>query len=357
MKKTVSLIGLAVILLSFVFSLAACRAPFEQKEYKTRSKTVSYSHFNTVSMLSTYGDVTDGEFERYCTIADEMLGRYHKLFDIYYEYAGINNIRTVNQNAGKSPVAVDRELIEFLLYCKEVYTLTGGKTNIMFGSVLSIWHDKREEADDNGGYLDGALLPTSEELAEANRHTAIDSLVIDEAAGTVYISDPDASIDVGAIAKGYAAEKLAERLKREGADSMAINAGGNIVTVGLKPNGDAWVTGITNPDRTAESSFICKVEIGETALVTSGDYERYFVSGDRIYHHVIDPETLMPAAYFSAVSIFTSDGALADALSTALFCMPYEEGLALVKSLDGVEVLWITKDGAIRATDGVKITE
>jgi thiamine biosynthesis lipoprotein len=162
-------------------------------------------------------------------------------------------------------------------------------------------------------------------------------------------------LDVGAIAKGYAAAKVAEKLKSMGADSMALNAGGNIVTIGLKPDGSEWVTGITNPDKTAENSLICKVKIGETALVTSGDYERYFVSGNRAYHHIIDPATLMPSEYFASVSIFTANSGLADALSTALFCMSYEQGLALVEEIGGVEVLWIYRDGSMKMTNGVSL--
>lgn len=351
MKKFLSIV---LALVCFLLPLAACKKGItEKKEYETRTKTVSYVHFNTVSTISSYGDTTAEEFEEYVKIADEMLGYYHKLFDIYYEYAGVNNIKTINDNAGKSATEVDGELIDFLLYCKQLYELTNGKTNIMLGSVLKIWHDKREDADASGGYLDESLLPTREELTTAAMHTSIDLLVIDEEAKTVYISDPEASIDVGAIAKGYAASKLAERLKALGANSMAINAGGNIITIGLKPGGDKWVTGITNPDRTSDNSLICKVEIGETSLVTSGSYERYFVSGNKAYHHVIDPATLMPADYFASVSIFASDSGLADSLSTALFCMSYEEGLALVKKLGGVEVIWIYDDGTMKYTDGV----
>lgn len=358
MKKFLSIAFVVIFLCCFLASLTSCDNAFVGKtEYETRSQTVSYVHFNTVSTISSYGDTSAEEFDSYVKMADEMLGYYHKLFDIYYEYAGVNNIKTINDNAGKNAVEVEEELIEFLLYCKQLYELTNGKTNIMLGSVLRIWHEKRELADENGGYLNEILLPTQEELSLAAMHTSIELLVIDETAKTVYISDSEASIDVGAIAKGYAANKLAEKLKSLGADSVAINAGGNIVTIGLKPNGKKWVTGITNPDRTSENNLICKIEIGEIALVTSGDYERYFVSGNRAYHHVIDPQTLMPADYFASVSILTQDSALADALSTALFCMNYEEGLALVQRLGNVDVIWIDKEGTIQYTDGVLLAK
>jgi thiamine biosynthesis lipoprotein len=357
MKKNISVLLSLLCVCSLLSVFSSCKTTNKEneKEYTTRTKTISYAHFNTVSTLSSYGDITDEQFDSYVKTVDEMLGYYHKLFDIYYEYAGVNNVMTVNKNAGKAPVAVDQELIAFLEYCKEMYTLTNGKTNVMFGSVLKIWHNTRELADENAGILDESLLPSHDTLTEAAKHTSMDLLVINKEEKTVYISDPLASLDVGAIAKGYAANKVAQKLKSLGADSMALNAGGNIVTIGLKPDGGQWVTGITNPDKTTYNSLICKVKIGETSLVTSGDYERYFVSGNKAYHHIIDPQTLVPANHFASVSIFTPDSGLADALSTALFCMPYEEGLALVQKIGNVDVIWITADGNVKMTEGVSL--
>lgn len=349
MKKTISLI----LLLSLLFTLGACRDGGEKSEYETRHRTISNVYFNTYSAIYTYADTDDTKIEAYAQICDEVLSYYHELFDIYFEYSGVNNIRTVNQNAGKSAVTVDRALVDFLLYCKELYTLTEGKTNVMLGSVLTLWHDAREAAEGDFGYLSPELLPTAQELEAANAHTSIDALIIDEEACTVYIADPEASLDVGAIAKGYTVNILRDRLKAEGADAVALNIGGNIATIGLKPGGESWVTGITNPDKTAEDSLACRLELGEVSLVTSGDYERYFISGDRRYHHIIDPATLMPADYFSSVSIITENSGLADALSTALFCMSYEEGLALAERIGGVEVIWIFDDGTIKHTEGI----
>ena len=227
----------------------------------------------------------------------------------------------------------------------------------MLGSVLKIWHDLREDAERDFGYLDPSKIPSQSELSAAAQHTSIDSLIIDEENLTVYISDPKASIDVGAIAKGYAVERLAEILEDEGADSLVLNIGGNLRFIGTKPDGDDWLTGITNPDKESEDSLKCKVEVSDTSLVTSGDYERYFIAGDEKYHHIIDPATLMPADYFSSVSIITKDSGLADALSTALFCMSYEEGKALVEDCADIEVIWIYKDGSVKYTDGLVISD
>jgi thiamine biosynthesis lipoprotein len=246
---------------------------------------------------------------------------------------------------------VDLELIDFLLYCKEIFTLTNGKTNIAMGSVLKLWHDDREIGADDP---EKAKLPSSDALADAACHTDINSIVIDEDAGTVFLSDPDARIDVGAIGKGYATEKAARLLIDRGVTSYVLNIGGNIRAIGTKYNGNGWRTGITNPDKNSEEPFVCRVDIKDTSLVTSGDYERFYTVDGVRYHHIIDPETQMPADRFSSVSVFIPDSALADALSTALFCMSYEEGKALV-SKHGAEAIWVLRNGQLLMTDGVEL--
>ena len=353
MKKIISLF----LFISIACSLVACNITTNEPQYTTRAKEISRTHFNTISAIYTYADTDNTNIEKYAKICDDMLLYYHKLFDIYYEYSGVNNIKTINRNAGKNAIKVDRELVDFLLYCKQLYTLTNGKTNIMLGSVLNLWHEAREIAGADFGYLRPEDLPTEAELEEANTHTSIDLLVIDEEACTVYISDPEASIDVGAIAKGYAVDAIYQRLKDEGADSVVLNIGGNIRTFGLKPNGDEWVSGIRDPLGQAADSIKCRLSIGEASIVTSGDYERFFISGEKKYHHIIDPVTLVPAEYFASVSIISNESGLSDALSTALFCMSYEDGAKLVKGIDNVEVLWVFKDGTVKMTDGISIAD
>ena len=333
--------------------LVGCNDKVGEQKYDTKTRQVSLVYFNTVSIISSYGDTTDAEMDAYAAAADELLGYYHHLFDIYFEYAGISNLRTVNKNAGKAPVKVDAELIDFLEECKELFTLTNGKTNVMMGAVLRIWHNYREDGMDDPS---AAKVPSAEELTAAAEHTDIDSLIIDREAGTVYISDPEASIDVGAIGKGYATERLYERLCEMGADSMALNIGGNLRTIGVMPSGDNWRTGITNPDRT-NPNFAARISFGETSCVTSGDYERYYVAYGEKYHHIIDPVTLFPADYFSSITVITPNSAMADALSTALFCLSLEDGQSMLASIRAagitVEALWIDGEGKITATDGI----
>ena len=151
-------------------------------------------------------------------------------------------------------------------------------------------------------------------------------------------------LDVGAIAKGYAVEMVAQYMEQKGITGYVINVGGNVRTLGGKPDGNGWTVGIENPDPESDE-YLAKVQLSGQSLVTSGSYQRYFLVGDRRYHHIIDPTTLMPSDYFTSVSIICNSSALGDALSTALFCLPYEQGAALIESLEGVEAMWLTVDG------------
>ena len=180
-------------------------AAAESKRYETSFLDV----FDTFSQVVVYADTQEAAQEILQTVHDE-LKVYHRLFDIYQAYEGVNNLYTVNQNAGIAPVAVEQPLYDLLTFGKEIYAQTGGKTNIALGSVLSIWHEYREL-----GLADPehAAVPSAEELYRAGEHTDISALEIDEENCTVRISDPDASIDVGALGKGYATEMAARWLK------------------------------------------------------------------------------------------------------------------------------------------------
>ena len=309
-----------------------------------------FTYFDTVSYVYSYAGDSAERFEERSAEVSHILEKYHKLFDIYHEYSGINNLCTVNRQAGGEPVPVDEELIRFLDVAKELYETTGGEMNVMMGAVLRPWHDCREAAADTP---QNAALPDSDALQEAAKHMDFSLLEIDHENNTVRISDPAASLDVGALGKGYATERAADFLREDGAESYVLNVGGNIRIIGTKPDGSGWVTGIRNPDG-GEKDFAISLRLKDTACVTSGVYERYFVVDGERYHHIIDKDTLYPAGYFASLTVLTKDSGLADALSTALFCMSYEEGLALAEQMEGVEILWIFPDGGIKYTQGVE---
>ena len=308
-----------------------------------------FDFFDTATTITGYADSQEA-FDRVAQEIAAQLGEYHRLYDIYLRYEGLNNLCTVNElTDGVHPtLTVDRRIIDLLLYAKDMYRETEGLTNVAMGSVLKLWHDHRTIGRDDPAK---AALPPTDALQEAARHTDIDAVVIDEENSTVTLTDPAMRLDVGAIAKGYAVEQVARWMEQEGYTGYILNVGGNVRTVGGRPDGTGWTVGIENPADTA-ADYIAKLELSGMALVTSGSYQRYYIVDGQKYHHIIHPDTLMPAEGLLSVSVVCADSGRADALSTALFCMPVEAGMALVEALEGVEALWVTADNAVHSTTG-----
>ena len=320
-----------------------------------RYSTVFYDVFDTVTQVIAYCD-SEEEFTAQMDALHADLVEYNQLYDIYNDYDGVTNIKTINDNAGIAPVTVDDKILGMLELAQTMYDTTGGKLNIALGSVLNIWHNYREAAlaDDNDS---NNQLPTQEELDAAAQHCDIANLIIDEDAKTVYLADPAMSLDVGSVGKGYAVEQAAQAAEARGLTSALISVGGNLRAIGTKPDGSQWVGGVENPWYSSEvytngSSTVAAVKMSGLSLVTSGDYQRYYVVDGKRYHHLIDPDTLFPAAYFNGVTVLCSDSGLADCLTTGLFCQPLEDGMKIVESLDGVEAMWCTPDQQVITSSG-----
>ncbi|MEA4912659.1 MAG: FAD:protein FMN transferase [Oscillospiraceae bacterium] len=329
MKKLVSILLVSICALS----LAGCG---EKK--LTRYKATFLTLFDTVSLVSGFAPDADS-FDATAQRFHDELQVYHELFDIYNDYDGIANIKTINDNAGVAPVKVDEKILDMLSLAVEMYGRTDGKINVAMGSVLALWHDARVYGTD---HPEEAKLPDDAALQAAAQHTDINDLVIDRAAGTVYIADPAMRLDVGAIGKGYAVEKVCETMESEGVSAYVLSVGGNVRTIGGRDDGSDWTVGIENPWSQDETdAYLLTVGARDLSVVTSGSYQRYYTVDGVRYHHIIDPETLYPSDKYVSVTVLARDSALADALSTALFNMDYAAGSALIESLDGVEAMWV----------------
>lgn len=340
--------GLVLALFLAVSILAGCQPKYE--EYRGTFITVEgVEVFNTVFTVLAW-EKSDDDWQKHYAKIQELVLRYHKLFDYFHEYEGMNNILTINKNAGKAPVKVDQEIIDLLKMTKDLYDRTGEKTNVAMGSVTEIWHVVREHNTSTDGITvpeEEMILPSLEELQEAGEHTDFQKVIIDEAASTVYLEDPDMRLDVGAVAKGFATELVADALKEMGMENGLMSSGGNIKSIGAPnlPEKKDWGVGITdplNPQQTLQGKVLRLT--GEESVVSSGDYERYFTYEGKRYHHLIDPITFMPGENFAQVTVITEDSGLADFLSTTIFLLPYEEGKQVAEDLD-VGVVWIEKDG------------
>ena len=333
MKRLFALV-LALLLLT------GCAVPAAKTETTQQYTATFLTLFDTVTTIIGRAENEEAFKTVSQTIHDDLLF-YHQLFDIYNDYDGVNNLKTINDNAGVAPVKVDKAIIDLLLDCKDFYELTVGRVNVAMGSVLQLWHESRNDGINDPA---NAKLPAMEDLQEAAKHTSFDAICIDEAASTVYITDPNARVDVGAVAKGWATQRAAENAP----DGMLISVGGNVCATGPKNGDSPWVVGIQNPDG---GDYLHTVYVETGCVVTSGDYQRTFPVDGKFYHHIIDPDTLYPSEYFRSVTVVCADSGLADALSTALFGLPLEEGMALAKQC-GVEAMWMHTDGKLSYTPG-----
>ena len=323
----------------------------EAKDTREKFTTYYFDYFDTVTTIVGYANSQE-EFDETCAMIEQQLKESHQLYNIYNRYENMNNVKSINEvtDGSHQKVEVDERIINLLLYGKEVYELTEGQTNIAMGSVLSIWHDYRTEGEEN---MAEAKLPPMEELQSAAEHTDMDQVIIDPEAQTVYLADPMMRLDVGGLAKGYAVEQIALYMEKQGIDGYVLNVGGNVRTIGTRPEGEKWTVGIENPGLpNSEEEFIAYLKLSGESVVTSGAYQRYYVVDGKAYHHIIDPDTLMPGEEFLSVSIICEDSGLGDALSTALFSMNYEDGYELIESLESVEAMWVSHEGEIRYSTG-----
>lgn len=344
MKKILYLraVTLCLILCTFLFSC-------ETKVQKNKYTEYSMDYFDTVITIIGYED-TQEEFDEVAEYILAELGEYHKLYSIYHRFDGIENLCTINElsDGGHRTVKADKRIIDMLLYAKEMYAFTEGTVNVAMGSVLSLWHNYREIGKDNPAE---ASLPPMEKLIQASGHTDISKLVIDEENCTVTLIDPLMKLDVGAVAKGYATECVAQSLEEQGITGYVLNVGGNIRTIGSKPDGKPWDIGLENPQG---DDFLEYLQLNGQSIVTSGSYQRYYYVDGKRYHHIIHPDTLMPAEGFLSVSVICEDSGFGDVLSTALFCLPLEKGLELIESVPDTEALWVSQDGVKTASSGWK---
>ena len=326
------------LLLSLCLLLCGCAGAGEEpKQYSATFLTV----FDTVTTI-VGRDVSEAAFsEKAQAVHDELL-IYHQLFDIYNEYEGLNNLKTVNDHPGQA-VTVDRAVIDLLLDCKRYHELTGGRVNAAMGSVLKLWHEAREDGLND---MTNACLPDADALAQAAQHASWDCVVIDEESSSVTITDPKLRLDVGAIAKGWSVQRVAENAPA----GLIISVGGNVCATGPKDStGSPWVVGVQDPD--GGENYLHTLYLTKGSMVTSGDYQRAYMVDGELYHHIIDPDTLYPGKLWRAVTVVCPDSGLADALSTALFLLPIEEGQKLLDVCEST-AMWVDAEGNMYYSEG-----
>lgn len=284
-----------------------------------------------------YGD----NGEEALKLAVEELERLEKLLSFYRPSSEIS---LINQRAGMDYTTLSAEAFYIIKKAKEYSKLSSGAFDITMAPVIELW----------GIFTKKQRVPNRDEISRAKALVDYKDILIDEGASAVMLKSEGQKIDLGGIAKGFAADKVLKIYKDKGIKSAFINLGGNVLVLGDKPGGTKWSIGIQNP---FEPRGVCigAVAVTDKTVVTSGDYVRYFEKDGMRYHHILDPRTGCPSASeVMSVTVICDTSIDADALSTAVFILGLHDGLKLIEGLSFADAIIITKDKKVYATKGIE---
>ena len=310
-----------------------------------RFQTAFVGSLDTVVRLTAY--CTDSaEFDRAAELVKAELEQADRLFN---RYRADSELSRVNAGAGKGPVRTEPALADAVDACRAWQARTPA-VNVAMGGVLSLWHTARE-----------AGAPPAE-VAEAMRHVSMDAVLVtrDGDGAAVELADPAMSLDLGCVAKGLAAQTVADKLKESGLDRFLLDCGtSTLVCAGSPPGREGWTVAVSNPDASLNLSgaekppaSLGQITAEDICIATSGDYQKYFVKDGIPYTHILDAATGLPASYVRAVTVLAPDAGTADFYSTALYAKPYEQARRLAEETPGLEALWVFEDGSTAATSG-----
>ena len=304
----------------------------------TESLVMTGIYFDTVIQVEAWG--ADQEIMDHC---EDMCIYYEELLSPTIDTSEVSKI---NRSYG-TPVTVSDDTADLIRLGIEYGDLSGGKFDITIASATDLWNFK----DNSEG-----ILPDEETLAEAVRH--VDYRCIKTEGNTITLTDPEAKIDLGGIAKGYIADRLKEYLESEGIEHAVINLGGNMLALGGRYDGSDFRIGIQKPFA-ENGTVMAAVRVTDKSVVSSGDYERYFEKDGVIYHHILDPDTGYPVQNdLDQVTIISDSSADGDALSTTCFALGLEAGMELIRNTEDVEAIFITKGGEMHlSSDDIPLTE
>lgn len=335
MKKKSLLVSVFLLLFQL---LSGCQTP-----QKGEPLTKSGFYFDTVISVTVY----DPSKESLLDDCFKMAGQYEQYFSNTIEDSDISKIN----DSGGLPVEVHEETAELLAKGISYGELTDGRFDITVGKLSDLWNFSTKALLEE---TDESMIPPEEEINSAL--STVDYRCIKVEGTTVTLTNPDARIDLGGIAKGYIADRMKEFLNENGVTSGFINLGGNVLTLGVKEDGSPYRLGIQTPFAPAGTS-IAVVSVTDETVVSSGVYERCFTVGDTLYHHILDVSTGYPYDNgLLGVSVITKSSADGDALSTSCFSLGLTDGMALIESLDGTEAIFITDDYKLHTSSGIGTT-
>lgn len=322
--------------LTFRFSLYALHSLFL---VSILSGCTQQPHFEQTRLLmGTFAkiEIFGKESELSRKAAGEAFAEIKRIEDLLSRYNPQSQLSQINENAGKPPVVVDREVLSLVKEAVEINRKSQGSFDITIAPVVKLW----------GFYQKDRKIPAAEEIKEALAKVGSDKILINEKDCTVLLKD-GMELDLGGIGKGYAVDKAVDILRENKIDCALVNIGGNLKTLGLPKKG-FWSIGIKDPLK--KDQIITKIKIRQTAVSTSGSYENYFVINGKNYSHIIDPKSGFPADKILSVTILCDSAMHADALSTLVFVLGKEKSLGLLKDF-GARAVIIDKSGSLDYTN------
>ncbi len=271
------------------------------------------------------------------------IGEIKRIENLISSWDSNSQTSEINRSAGVSAVKVDLELFQLIERALKISKLTDGAFDISYASMDKIWK------------FDGSMttMPSKEAIKKSVEKVGYENIILDATNQTVFLKLKGMKIGFGAIGKGYAADKAKALLINNGVSAGIINASGDLNTWGTQPNGKDWMVAIVNPLN--KEKVFSWMPVKNSAVVTSGNYEKYIRFNDVLYTHIIDPRTGYPATGILSVTIFTQNAELADALATSVFVMGEEAGLNFINQLKGVECIIVNKDNKIVSSSQIEL--
>ena len=340
-KKTIFYYRLPAFLLAVLFVLTAVSSCGFSQQKVSRSGF----YFDTIITITLYGTANEGYIDK----CFELAKNYERKFS---NTIASSEISRINSNAG-SYVEVSDETLELIQAGIRYGEISGGRFDITVGRLSELWNFSRiaESLESEDNEADASVLPDPKDVKSAAKH--VDYTAVKLKGSKVKLTDKNAMLDLGGIAKGYIADRMREYLRGEGITSGIINLGGNVLTLGEKADGSSYTIGIQKPFAPSGTS-LGTLSVADASVVSSGIYERYYRLDGTLYHHILDTGTGYPVENnLYQVTIISSSSMDGDALSTTCFALGLEDGMKLVEDTDGVEAIFVTDDGEVHPSSGI----
>jgi len=294
-------------------------------------------------MTSFHHDVMATRFELRLPTGEDAPAVAAAVFGIFddvdtrmSEWKSTSPLAAVNREAGVSAVQVPDDLRAVVRRGIEVGAASGGAFDITWAALWGLWDFRAEQP----------TVPPAADIAARTALVDFTAVEVDDAAGTVFLRRVDMKLGLGGIAKGWALDRAAAELDRRGVKEYLLQGGGQVMTRGT------FRVGIRDPRGPADD-FFAVLEVADTSISTSGDYERFFFADGVRYHHILDPRTGRPAGGLRSVTTLCADATLADAMSTAIFVLGVERGLALAERTEGLEAVLVDDHGGVHTTSAL----